>query len=43
MLRARAYQALSSHYGAYNFDQHPLSLTRKDIRARYRGIPGILK
>ena len=35
--RGLAYQTLVSYFGAYEFDQYPVEMTRTEIRKRWRG------
>lgn len=36
MARAGAYMEIIGNYGAYEFDQYPIELTRKETIARYK-------
>jgi len=40
--RAAGYQALISHFGAFEFDQYPFKLTRKEARAWIESIDASL-
>lgn len=35
---ARAYEAVTSHYGVYELDQDPLTLTYKEAQVRYKDL-----